>query len=353
MIAELRPQTLTFLFSDIEGSTRLWEQQPAGMRAALARHDALLRQAIEAAGGQVVKATGDGCLAAFDTAPSACAAALAAQQALAAEPWPELAPERVRARMALHTGEAQPRAGDYFGPAVNRAARLMSLAHGGQVLLSAVTTELARDRLPGGAGLLDLGPHHLRDLARPEHVFQLTGPGLPSTFPPLRSLDTLPNNLPVQVTSFIGRERELAEVRRLLDSTRLLTLAGPGGTGKTRLALQVAAEVLDGYSHGVWLVELAPLADPALLPQTVAAALGVREQPGRALQEVLADYLRPKRLLLVLDNCEHLIEACAQLAGRLLQVCPKLKLLATSREALGIGGEVTFRVPPLSLVDAR
>jgi predicted ATPase/class 3 adenylate cyclase len=345
-------QTITFMFTDIEGSTHLWERHPAAMQLALARHDHLLRQAVEAHQGRIVKSTGDGLHAAFNTALSASTAALAAQQALWAEPWPELDRQGLRVRMALHTGEAEARAGDYFGSAVNRAARLLAIGHGGQVLLSAATTELVRDQLPAGASLLDLGQHRLKDLVQPEHVFQLIGPGLPASFSALRSLDSLPGNLPVQLTSFVGREREMAEVQRLLAKSRLLTLTGPGGTGKTRLALQAAAEATESFSHGVWLAELAALSDPALLPQTVASVLGVREQPGRALLDTLQDYLRPKRLLLLLDNCEHLMAASAQLASRLLPACPQLKLLTTSREALSVAGEVTFQVPSLSLPEA-
>jgi predicted ATPase/class 3 adenylate cyclase len=344
-------RTITHLFTDIEGSSALWEKHPEGMQTALARHDALLREAIEAHAGRVVKTTGDGCHAAFDTALSAIGGALAAQQALCTEPWTEIQPQSLRVRMALHSGEAAARAGDYFGQALNRAARLMSIGHGGQILVSAATAELVRDQAPPGTALLDLGEHRLKDLIRPEHVYQLSGPGLPTEFPALRSLSALPNNLPVQLTSFIGREKEMAEVRRLLDATRLLTVTGPGGTGKTRLALQTAADVLDSFADGVWLVELAPLADPVLLVQTIATTLGVREQPGRALLDSLLDYLRAKTLLLLLDNCEHLIDACAQLAAALLGGCPRLKILASSREALGVTGETAYRVPSLALPD--
>jgi hypothetical protein len=251
--------------------------------------------------------------------------------------------------MALHSGEAVARAGDYFGQALNRAARLMSIGHGGQILVSAATAEL--DQAPPGTALLDLGEHRLKDLIRPEHVYQLTGPGLPTEFPALRSLGALPNNLPMQLTSFIGRENELAAVRRLLKATRLLTVTGPGGTGKTRLALQTAADVLEGFAVGVWLVELAPLANPVLVVQALASTLGVREQPGRAYLDSLLDYLRAKSALLLLDNCEHLIDACAHFATALLSGCPRLKILASSREALGVAGETIYRVPSLSLPD--
>lgn len=339
--------TVTFLFADIEGSTRLWEQHPEAMQSALARHDALLRQAVEANNGRIVKTTGDGLHAVFDASSDAIAAALSGQRALSSEPWPPAT--QLRVRMALHVGEAEYRDGDYYGPALNRAVRLMAIGHGGQVLLSAITAGLARELLPASASLDDLGEHRLKDLVRPERVFQLSAPGLPADFPPLRSLDTFPNNLPVQLTSFIGRENQIAEAKRLLDTTHLLTLTGPGGTGKTRLSLQVAADLLERFTDGVWLVELAPLADPALVAQALAAALGVRDIQGRSLLDVLTDYLRQKHILLVLDNCEHLVEACSELTHHLLRACPQLRILASSREALGVAGEVSLRVPSLSL----
>jgi predicted ATPase/class 3 adenylate cyclase len=348
MISSLPSGTVTFLFTDIEGSTRLWEQHPEAMQAALARHDVLLRRIIEAQGGQIIKTTGDGLHAVFGRVTEGVAAALACQQALVSEAWPGL-PGPLRARMALHSGEAELREGDYYGSTINRAARLMSIAAGGQILLSSAAVELARDQLPEGAALSDLGEQRLKDLARPEHVFQMNGAGLPVDFPPLRSLNSLPNNLPLQLTSFIGREREMAEAKRLLRETRLLTLTGPGGTGKTRLTIQVAADEVDAFPAGVWLVELAPLSDPALVLQAVASVLGVREQQGRPLIDTLIDYLRTKSLLLMLDNCEHLIEDCAQLVADLLGACPNLKVLSSSREALGVAGETAYRVPSLSL----
>jgi predicted ATPase/class 3 adenylate cyclase len=341
--------TVTFLFTDIEGSTRLWEQFPGAMKSALARHDAILRQAIEAHQGYLVKSTGDGMLVAFQTAAGALASGLAAQQTLFAEPWVEIQPQAIRVRMAFHTGEVELRGGDYFGPALNRAARLMSIGHGGQLLLSDVTADLVRDDLPEGATLLDLGEHRLKDLARPEHVFQLTHPALPADFPPLVTLESFPNNLPAQLTSFIGREKELAETRQLMSASRLLTLIGPGGAGKTRLSIQLAAEVLPSLPDGAWLVELAPLTDPVLVPQTVAAVIGVNEIPGLTLQQLLVNHLKRRRLLVVLDNCEHMVEACARLADMLLRACPELHLLASSREALGIAGEVIYRIPPMAL----
>ncbi len=345
--------TVTFLFTDIEGSIRLWEQHPDAMRPALARHDDLLRQSIEDNGGFVFKTVGDAFCAAFATAPEALAGGLTAHLALTAEPWETEVPLRIR--MALHTGSTEERDGDYFGQTLNRAARLLAAAHGGQVLISAATQELGRDQSPPNAVLWDLGEASLKDLARPERVFQLLHPALAADFPPLRSLDNpaLPNNLPQQLTSFIGREKELTEIRALLVRTRLLTLTGAGGSGKSRLSLQAAADVLDQYEGGVWLVKFASLTDPALVPQTVANALGVREEAGKPSVKTLVDWLRPKRLLLVLDNCEHLVVACAALAADLLKDCPQVHLLASSRESLGVAGEQTYRVPSLSLPDPK
>ena len=341
--------TVTFLFTDIEGSTKLWEQFPDQMRTALARHDALLREAIESHNGQVFKTVGDAFCAAFSAPIQALTAVLAAQQALAAEPWPDETPLRVR--MALHTGAAEERDNDYFGSCINRVARLLAIGHGGQVLLSEVTEGLVRESLPEGCRLQDLGSHRLKDLQLPEHVFALLSLDLPSDFPPLRSLQAYANNLPVQLTSFIGREKEMKEVQRLLEATHLLTLTGSGGCGKTRLALQVAAELVEDYADGVWLVELAALSDPALMPQAVATSLGLREEPGRPLTQTVTDYLFPKSALLLLDNCEHLLPACAGLVDTLLKACPHLCVLATSREALGMAGEQVYRVPSLLAPD--
>jgi predicted ATPase/class 3 adenylate cyclase len=348
--SSLRPVgTVTFLFTDIEGSTRLWEHHPEEMQRALARHDVLLREAIEGNGGYVFKTVGDAFCAAFANAPEALAASVTAQQTLAGEPWPAVTP--VRVRMALHTGTAEERDSDYFGPVLNRVARLLSTGHGGQTLVSAATYELIRDSLPKDVRLRDLGQHQLKDLVRAEQVYQIIPADLPEDFPPLKSLNNTPNNLPQQMTSFIGREKEVVAVGEMLAVNRLLTLTGAGGAGKTRLALQVAAEMLDHYPDGVWLVELASLSDPSLIPQTVARAVGIREQAGESIEQTLTDGLRSRNLLLVLDNCEHLLSACAHLVTALLRVCPGLRVLATSREPLGLSGEHVFRVPSLSVPD--
>jgi predicted ATPase/class 3 adenylate cyclase/Tfp pilus assembly protein PilF len=346
---------VTFCLTDIEGSTRLWEQHPEQMRAALARHDSLAAAIMEQHRGVVLKSRGEGdsLFVVFARATDAVAAACALQQSFVAEPWPPETPLSIR--MALHTGEADLQDGDYYGATVNRCARLRAIGHGGQLLLSLATAELVRDHLPEGSSLRALGLHRLRDLTHPEQVFQFMHPLLRTDFPSLRSLNnpSLPNNLPSQVTSFVGRERDMVEVNRLLATTRLLTLVGTGGCGKTRLALQVAAGLLEQYPDGVWLVELAPLADPALAPQAVASALRLHEEPGEPLLHTLVANLKSKTALLLLDNCEHLLTACAQLAEALLRSCPGLQILASSREGLGIAGELTYRVQSLSVPDLK
>jgi predicted ATPase/class 3 adenylate cyclase len=347
----LPAETLTFLFTDIEGSSALWEKQPQAMQAALTRHDTLLRQAIEAHGGKVFKAVGDGFYAAFPTAEGALESALEAQKALKAEKWPQITGE-LRVRMALHSGSATERDKDYFGQALNRTARLLSAGHGGQILLSLACAELLRDHLPEEVSLRELGLYRLKDLIRPELIFQVVAPELPDQFLPLKTMESYQHNLPVQLTSFIGREKEIEQVKQLLFSTHLLTLTGAGGVGKTRLALQAGADLVESFKEGVWLVELAPLTDSALVAQALVHTLGLRQQPRRSALDTLVDYLKPREVLLILDNCEHLIEACAHLSGELLGKCPALRILATSRETFEIGGEVTYRVPSLSMPDA-
>ncbi len=342
--------TVTFLFTDIEGSTQL-VQTLGDARAveAFAVHHRLLRSAFAARGGRELEDQGDGFLVVFQRAQDAVLAAVAAQEAINVHPWPDDLP--VRVRMGLHTGEPILAADGYVGLDIHRSARICQAGWGGQILLSHATLELTREDLPAAFGLRDLGEHRLKDLHRPERIYQLLHPNLPADFPPLKSLDSMPNNLPRSLSSFIGREREIAEVKRLLASPFLLTLTGPGGCGKTRLALQVAADLVEGYADGVWLVELAPLSDPTLVPEAVASALRVREQPGRPIIETLSGFLQPKTILLVLDNCEHLVAACARLADALLRTCPQLRILATSQEPLRIPGETIFRVPSLSVRD--
>jgi predicted ATPase/class 3 adenylate cyclase len=335
---------VTFLFTDIEGSTRLWENHPDAMRVALARHDAILTEALAAYDGHLFKTAGDAFCAAFTAAPGAATAALAAQRALHAEPWSESVPLRVR--IALYTGDEER---DSFGPALGRVTRLAAAAHGGQVLLSQATADRCRDALPEHAVLRELGLYRLKDLRAPERIFQLLHPALPAEFPPLRSLEAFAHNLPRPATSFIGRQREIAAVTRLLAESRLLTLTGTGGCGKTRLALEVASRQVDAYPEGVWWAPLERVADPALVAQAVGAAMGVPVVEGAAALDALADALRPRALLLVLDNCEHLLTGAAALVETLLLACPYLTVLATSREGLGIAGEAVYRVPPLSL----
>jgi class 3 adenylate cyclase len=336
------------LLTDIEGSSRLWEASSRDMAGAVARHYELLDQAATAHAGvrPVEQGEGDSVVAAFSLASDAVAAALDAQRALQGEPWPAATP--VRVRMAVHTGEAELRdRGNYFGPAVIRCARLRSLAYGGQVLVSAATADLVAGRLPDGAWLVDRGLQRLKDLSRPERVWELCHPELVGRFGPLRSLDRLPHNLPVQLTAFVGRSAELAELRGLLSSGRLLTLNGVGGCGKTRLALQLAAAAADQYGGGVWLVELAAVSEPERVPAAVATALGERDQAGD-LMELLADRLGGAAVLVVLDNCEHLLGPVAALVDVLLRRCPALTVIATSREPLGVPGETGWRVPTLS-----
>ncbi len=346
--------TVTLLLSDTEGSARLWEADRDAMTAAVARLDALITEAVGRHGGvrPVEQGEGDSFVAAFSRASDALTCALALQLAIAGEPWP--GGIELRLRMALHTGEVQLRdEGNYIGAAINRCGRLRAIGHGGQTLLSRATHDLVVDRLPEEVSLLALGTCRLRDLARPEDVYQLCHPRLPAEFPSLRSLDALPNNLPVRLTSFIGREAEIAGLKELLAENRLVTLTGAGGVGKTRLALQVAADLLDGHPDGVWWVDLARITDAGLVPNAVAAALAVKEVPRQPLVDTLKNDLRAKRTLILLDNCEHVVAACAELADALLHACQSLSILATSREPLGVEGEAPWRVPSLTLPDEK
>lgn len=344
--------TLTFLFTDIESSSSLWEQDPERMRAAMLRHDELIEADIKKNKGILVRPRGEGDsrFAVFPMASDAVAAAVTIQRAFIKEHWP--VESSLRVRIALNTGEADLHDGDYYGPAVNRCARIRGVAHGGQTLLSMTTTSLVQDSLPQGASLRDLGEYNLRDLQRPERLFQLVVEGLPADFPPLRADEGLHTNLPSVLSSFIGRGDEIAEVKRLLQETRLLTVTGTGGSGKTRLALQVGTQLADHYTGGVWLVDLAPLTNPDLVVKAVADIFEIREEEGRPLLQTLVDALRPKALLLILDNCEHLLEAAANLTQALTSAAPRLRILATSREPLGVGGETVWFIPPLSFPNA-
>ena len=346
---DLPSGVVTFVMTDIEGSTRLWAEAPEAMRTALARHDAIAADVIAEHGGFLIKPRGEGdsTFSVFGRPTDAVAAACALQTALTSEPWPQGAPLRVR--IAVHTGEADLGVDDYYGIAVNRCARLRSIGHGRQVLVSESTAGLVRELLSEDVILRDLGFQRLRDLAEPERVSQLLHPGLPADFPALRTIDLVPNNLPYQVSTFIGRDAEMTQIRELLRDTRLLTLTGAGGVGKTRLALQAAAEMLYEYPDGVWLVELAALSDGGLVLQSVASALGVREEPGRPLAESVLAHLSKRSVLLLLDNCEHLLDASASLAEQLTRRCPDVRILATSREALRAEGETVWRVPSLSV----
>jgi predicted ATPase/class 3 adenylate cyclase len=334
--------TVTFLFTDLEGSTRLWQEHPEAMKAALARHDEIVRDAIESHGGHVVKTTGDGFHGAFASAPDAVQAAIAAQRALGDEPWTDTGPLAVR--VGVHTGHAELRDGDYYGTAVNRAARLMSAAHGGQVVVSLATEELVQDT---GIELVDLGEHNLRDLARAERVFQVVAENLAHDFPRLQSLDSFAGNLPLQTTSFVGRDAELVAVASAVDTTRLVTLTGVGGVGKTRLSLQVAAEVLPRFRHGAWFCELVTAVDEASLLEVVVSTLGVTPLPEMSLERSIVEFLRSKAQLLVLDNCEHLLDDVSHLAEVILRECAAVRILASSREGLGVPGEQMVAVRSL------
>ncbi|MFY9615612.1 MAG: adenylate/guanylate cyclase domain-containing protein [Candidatus Dormiibacterota bacterium] len=351
--------TVTLLLSDVEGSTRMWERSPMAMQQALARHDQIVAGTVEEHGGTLVKTRGEGdsTFSVFTDANEAVAAALDLQRRMHEEDWPSQA--TIRIRVAVHTGQAERRTDDYYGPTVNRCARIRAAAHGGQLVLSRSTYDLVSSTLPEEASTHDLGRHRLKDLAVPEQIFQICHPGIPDDFPPLRTLDYANGNLPLQLTSFVGRQSELDELKSLMADARLVTLVGSGGAGKSRLSVQLARELMDDFSEGVWLVELAPISDASLVTQAVAQVLGLRDElPPMAAGTTsaidalsirrLIDHLGKSQMLFVLDNCEHLIAPSAQLCAGILGACPGITILATSREPLGVPGEVVWRVPPMS-----
>ncbi len=348
--------TVTFLFTDIEGSTKLAQEHPASWEAVRGRHHAILRAAMEANEGHVFQIVGDAFCVAFHTAGAALNAALQAQRTLQTEDWGE---KPIKVRMGISTGAAQAgsapdASGGYTGfSTLARTQRVMSTAYGGQILLSNTTADLLLDEMPSGVTLRDMDRHRLKGLLNLEHLWQVVAPGLAQDFPALQTLNSIPNNLPIQLTSFIGREKEIAEIKNLVQHNRLVTLTGSGGVGKTRHSLQVGAELLDIFEDGTWFVEMAPVSDPRLVPQAAATVLGVREEQGRGLMAALEDHLRNRTAFIVLDSCEHVLDACARLADGLLHTCPRLRILASSREPLGMAGEVAYRVPSLALPDPR
>jgi predicted ATPase/class 3 adenylate cyclase len=340
--------TVTFLFTDMEGSTRAWDAHPKETRAALQRHDEIVAKTVEANRGTIIleRGEGDSVFAVFERASDAVVAACDLQLALGKEQWPVEVPLRVR--VAIHTGEA---GADYRGPHVNRAARIRAIGHGEQILVSGVTAGIVRGTLPDGTSLIDLGQHRLRDVSDMEHVFQLAHPDLRETFPPLKSLSNFRQNLPVQLTSFVGRGRERKEVGALVDNHRVVTLIGSGGSGKTRLAIQVGADELEKYSDGVRFVDLAPLNDASLVVDALASAVGIKVEQGISVIDALVRTLEGTKTLIIIDNCEHIIKACADTVTGLLRAGASVHVLATSREPLGLAGEMTWRVPSLSLPD--
>lgn len=342
---EIPTGTVTFLFTDIEGSTVRWENDVPSMSRCLELHNRILRTAIERRGGYVFKTVGDAFCAAFSDAGEAVEAAIESQRDLAVAPWEGL---QILVRMGLHAGVAEEHDNDYFGPTVNRVARLCSAGHGGQILLSEAARALVRDRALSGAVLVDLGVHHLKDLGAPERIYQINAQGLRAEFLHLASLDLRLTNLPEELTSYIGREKESADVMSLLTNARLVTLTGVGGSGKTRLGLRIAAMLLDRFKDGVWLVELAPVSSASEVTKTLCRVLGIREQGESTLMDLLNRYLSKRNILIVLDNCEHLLDDCAQLVEKTLKTCRGARFIATSRECLGVAGEVVYLVPPLA-----
>jgi predicted ATPase/class 3 adenylate cyclase len=338
--------TVAFLFTDVEGSTVRWDRDAAAMQRAVRRHDDLMRAAIVAHNGHVFKTIGDAFCAVFWQVDDALRASLAAQRSLDAEDFSSV--EGMRVRMALHVGSSDERDGDYFGPTLNRVARLLAIGHGGQVLLSGKAAESVA-ALPSDVTFKDLGDHRLKDLTASEHVFQVIAAGLAVDFPKLRSLSVLSNNLPLQIASLVGRESDVIEIKSLLEGSRLVTLTGTGGVGKTRCALQVGAETLDEFADGVWFIDLAPLHDPSLVPNVIASVLDVQETPTQSMHDALINHLRHKDLVLIVDNCEHVVAEASKIAGAILRDCPNVSILATSREALALVGEAVYQMPSLAV----
>lgn len=351
MVTGIDEGLLTFAFTDIVGSTRLWERAPAAMRTALARHNAIAEEIVRTHGGSVFKTVGDACCCVFADAADAVRAAIALQRALTNESWhAEIG--RVQVRIGIHSGTAVAENGDYFGPTLNRVARLVSAGHGGQILLSADTVQLIGDELAGVCVLEDVGAHRLKDLAEPQHLYQVLAYGLAESFPAPASLDARPNNLPSLISEFVGREREMAELRGLLSGNRLVTICGSGGSGKTRLALQLAADTIGHYKDGSWFVRLTDIEEPKLVANALASALHVAEVPGEDMSKTLAERLQNHNLFIVLDNAEHVLDATAELVRTLLSRCPGAAILVTSREPLHLAGERVLRLGPLMRDDA-
>ncbi|HEY3522310.1 MAG TPA: tetratricopeptide repeat protein [Candidatus Limnocylindrales bacterium] len=343
-MASIATGTVTLLFTDIEGSTKLLRQLGDRYHALLADHHRLLREAFQTRGGNEVDTAGDGLFYVFPSARAAIAAAVAGQRALGAQDWPA----DVRVRMGIHTGEPLSGDGGFVGLDVHRASRICGSGHGGQVIVSKTTRDLADGDLPEGVSLVDLGEYQLKDLPAPDRLYQVVAPGLLREFPPLRSIDSRPNNLPRQLTTFVGRQREIGEAKAILASAPLLTLTGPGGVGKTRLAIELGADLLDDYEDGVWFVDLGPVSDPEFVGHTIATSLGVMDIAGQPILDTVIDHLRRRHVLLVLDNCEHLLDAAAQAVDALLRACAQVRVVSTSREGFAIPGEAVFPVPSLS-----
>ncbi|HLZ64845.1 MAG TPA: adenylate/guanylate cyclase domain-containing protein [Aliidongia sp.] len=347
--AEILPDSdgAAFLFTDIEGSTRRWETAPEAMRQAMHRHDAILRATIARHRGRIFKSRGDGFGVVFPSMHQAVAATVDGQRALIAADWSDIGGLKVR--MALHCGPVEPRDGDFFGPTLHRLARLLGVGHGEQILMSADALEALDGQVGGDVSLVDLGSHQLRDLIEPARIYQITAPGLPAEFGPLRSLNRALHNLPSQLTPLVGREQALAEIRPLLKRDRLVTLVGPGGIGKTRLAVQIGAELQEDFPDGVWLAEFAAISDASLLPNVIAKLFGISTDGNAPPLPAVLLTLQRRKTLLILDNCEHLTEAVAGLAETLLRQCPEVRMLVTSRERLGLIGESVFRVESLAV----